>query len=273
MSFLPIEKSREDGRPVGFYRFILGAQVWRYTSGDEDIVLDGFKWQRAAISDDGVKQTGDTVTETLTISCPWWIGPIQVFVGGTPSVGINVTIFDKHEQSPELFVRYIGEVVQVNPLSPGTASIQCDSLISTMNREGLRLGWQRSCPYVIYDPTTCRLDRTPFGRSVTVLSIDGVTITVAYGSGAAIADGRFDGGFIEWSHPIRGTEFLAVDKQVANSIQLFGDPGDLHVGATGTVFPTCKFEPVSCQAFGNYDNYGGVPDLPGRSPFDGKPIF
>lgn len=284
MAFDADEISLEDGRPVVFYQFTLNSTVWRYTSADALITAGGFDWQPAAISDDGQRVTGETQNDVLTINAPWSIGPSQVFMGGAPSKDIQVAILRKHVDSADLVTEYIGSISQINYPIPGSCRITCETLLSTMDREGLRLGWQRACPYTVYDPLTCRLSKAAWGQAFTVLSINGYRVSIDM-AGTTQSTGYFDGGFIEWTHPVRGVEFLPIETHTAPAIfpvafgepnaglLLFSKPGDLYVGATGIIYPGCNFTPTNCQAFGNYDNYGGVPDLPGKSPFDGTPVF
>ncbi len=275
MSFDSIETSIEFGRPVVFYRFQMGSLIWRYTSADEVLYLPGDDqpWLPVPISHDDVQQTGEPLNETLSIKAPSTTGPGQLYMTAVPPRGVMVTIIEKHDQSDETMVVYAGEIVQIGYPMPGVCSIKCETISASMRREGLRLAWQRSCPYAVYDPTTCKLDMAAQERSFTILAVDGVTVTVEFAS--IPADGKLNDGFLEWSHPIRGVEFLMIDTQVGETLTIAGDPSEMIIGATGKAYPTCALTPAACQAFGNYDNYGGAVDMPGKSPFDGlnSPFF
>lgn len=273
MAYEIIESSLEEGRPVSFYEFTFGTTTWRYTSAEEPITANGHVWQPAAITDDGVRQTGEINSDAMTITAPAWVGPAQLFMAGTPSRGVQVSIYQKHDGDPdnEIIAIYVGEVSQVNYPFPGSCRITCETLMASLEREGLRLAWQRACPYSLYDPVTCKLDRTPWGRAFTVLSFDGQVAVVEFS--VAVPDGYLNAGFMEWTHPFRGVELLAVETQVGGAITLFGPSAELMPGASGIAYPGCNLSPAACQAFGNYDNYGGHPDIPGKSPFDGNPVF
>lgn len=283
MAFNDIETSAEYGRPIAFYEFTLGATVWRYTSAEEDLTIGPNLWRRAPISDDGVRQTGEVANDALSIDGPSWIAPGQMFMSSAPSRAVQVTVYEKHDQDPEMVVRYVGEVAQVNYPTPGRCRVMCESLASTMRRQGLRLGWQRSCPYALYDPVTCRVDKALWAYPFTVLNISdfNVTIEVSGSPGLALAaagSNYLNNGFFEWDHPIRGVETVAIEAHVFSGgsthvLTAFGEPGELFIGATGTAYRGCAFTPEACQSFNNYDNYGGHPDLPGRSIFDGNPTF
>jgi hypothetical protein len=275
MAYSDFENSTEEGRPVRFYEFVFGSITWRYTSAEETLVANGHTWEPAAITDDGVRQTGEISNDAMTLTAPAWVGPGQLFMSGTPSASVQISVFENQEGDPdnEIVAVYVGEVSQVNYPFPGSCRITAETLMASLEREGLRLAWQRACPYVLYDPVTCRLDKTPFGKPFTVLSFDGQVATVEFGAPGTPANGTLDSGFIEWNHPLRGVELLAIETQVGTAITLFSPAAEIMPGATGIAYPGCNLSPAACQAFGNYDNYGGHFDLPGKSPFDGDPVF
>lgn len=272
MTYNTIEISDDDGRPVYLYSFSLGAATWRYTSSDADVVLDGYRWSAVPISDDGVKLTGEAVTDSLGITAPNSIAPVQMFIGTPPSQSMIVRIFHYHEGDNEKVSVYIGEVQQVNQPEPGTATITCDTISVSMQRDGLRLAWQRTCPYAVYDPLTCKASKAAHMIPLVVYDVQGNT--VIFNGLDAIEDGVLDGGFIEWEHPSRGTEFRGIEKQKANVCEMFGLADGLYYGLTVKAYPGCNRGTEDCTTkFNNLGNYGGIPDLPGKSPFDGDPVF
>jgi hypothetical protein len=281
MAFDDYERSQEHGRPIEFYIFTLGPIVWRYTTAEQDLVVDEETYLAAAIQGDSVKQTGEPTNDALTIEVPSWIAPAQMFMSAPPTQPIQMSIGMMHAGDTEMLIAYNGEVTQVNFPMPGRARITIESLMTSMQREGLRLGWQRSCPDSLYDPLTCKVSKAAWLVNLTVLTIDGFTLGVNLAVGKPA--GHLDNGFIEWNHPARGIEYLAIERhelvtgnpvgEVNARLTLFAPPGELFEGATGSAYPGCAFTPAACQAFGNYPNYGGVPDMPGKSPFDGDPVF
>jgi uncharacterized phage protein (TIGR02218 family) len=271
MTFAAIETSNDDGRPIYLYSFTLGAATWRYTSADADISVDGYQWKAMPISDDGVKLTGDAQTDNLTITAPNTIAPVQMFFGAPPSQTIMVRIYHYHEGDTQSILGYMGELLQVNQPSPGTATITCGTISASMQRDGLRLAWQRNCPYALYDELNCKVDKSQFGQQVVVADVVGSTV---YFQGMTGADGKFDGGFIQWEHPSRGTEFLGIEQQIGTACAMFGITDGLYYGLQVTAYPGCNRTTGDCTGkFNNLDNFGGIPDLPGKSPFDGNPVF
>lgn len=273
MSFDAIETSVEEGRPVLFYQFTMGNLAWRYTAAEEPLTMNTYEWVPAAIMHDDIQQTGEPLNEMLTLTAPSWIGPAQVFMSAVPPRGVMLTLFEKHDQDPEALVVYVGEVSQISFPQPGACKIRCETLSASMSREGLRLAWQRSCPYAVYDPTTCKLDMESQASPFVVLGVSGNTLTVEFTT--VPPDNKLNDGFLTWTHPVRGVEYMAIDAQIGSVMTLYGDPSEMVIGSTGKAYPTCALTPAACQAFGNYDNYGGVIDMPGKSPFDGldSPFF
>lgn len=272
MAYDLIETSQELGRPIYLYRFILGTSLWRYTSADEDVVFDGHNWQAVPISDEGIGQTGEAATDALRITADASIGPVLAFRNNPPSNTIQVTIFRAHEGDLSNFITaYVGEVTEVDTPTPNSASITCETLSATMRRAGLRLGWQRTCPYALYDPLTCKVEKGLYGVAGTIGAISGFTINVA--ALAAYPAGRFAGGFIEWVDPIRGTERRMIESQLGGALTIFGTTEDLEIGMPLTIYPGCARTMDACTDFDNLPNYGGYPHMPGKSPFDGDPVF
>lgn len=271
MSLEQFEQSVEAAQPLFLYKFTLGTRTWRYTSAATDeLTQDGFLWIASAISHQGVRQSGEAASDTLQIAAPVTIGPVQVYMINPPTAPITVSIFQKDAADNEVVCIYVGDVSQVNFPEPGKAAVSCDTLAVSLKREGLRLTWQRSCPYALYDPLTCQVNKGGYAVPVVVESINRFDVTV---SGPTLTAGIYAGGFLEWQHPVKGTEFLAIEKQTGSVLTIFGTTVDLYVGMTLILYRGCNRTIEACQQFGNTDNYGGIPGLPGKSPFDGTPVF
>lgn len=271
MTFQTIENSNDLGQPIFLYEFALGPTTWRYNSSAEDILLDGATWYRAPISDDGVSLTGETASDLLTVTTTSEIGPVQAYAGTPPSSPVLARLrhyHSAHEGAPIIFV---GEISQVDFPRPGQAQIKIASLSASHEREGLRLGWQRTCPHALYDPLSCKVNKAAYAQQCVITdSQNGLVQATEF---ALHPNGYFDGGFLEWDHPIRGTEFRAIESHSGNTVRMFGFSDGLTYGMAVRAYPGCKRTPTACQVFENYDNYGGIPHMPGKSPFDGNPIF
>lgn len=272
MAYGDIEISQELGRPIRLYRFILGSTTWRYTSADEDLVIGGHTWQAIPIDDDGINQTGESTVDSLKITIDGLSGPALAFRGAPPTSTMQVAILLVHDgDHSDVQTTYVGEVSEVDYPTPNSALITCETLSASMRRSGLRLGWQRTCPYALYDPTTCKVDKGSYGIAGTVSAISGFVVTVP--ALAAQPNDRFNGGFIEWSDPVRGIERRSIEYQLGGVLTMFGSTYGIEVGTAITAYRGCARTMDACQTFSNLPNYGGYPHIPGKSPFDGDPVF
>lgn len=272
MPYEDFEKSIEDGQPIEFYAFVLGSNTFRYTnSAKDEMTPDGFIWKSAAISTDGIKQTGESTTDATAFTMPSNITPAQIYATSPPSGNMVVRILKKQRADAEVRVAYVGEVSQVDFDAAGQAVMTCETLSASMQRTGLRLSWQRTCPYALYDPVTCKVDPEPLAVEIKILQVDGFWVRTD--QTGAFPDGRFSGGFVRWAAAARGMEYRQIESHVGFDLKMFGVTNDLYVGQVLKVFPGCQRTVAACQAFNNLGNYGGIPNMPGRSPFDGNPVF
>lgn len=272
MTLEAFDTSLELAQPVYLYQFTLHEQSWRFTSSAREVLTpDGKLWSPTAMSHDGVKQSGNTTSDVLGITCPSDIAPVQLYMIAPPSGSVLVTIFQKDAQDDEYVAIYMGEVSQVNCPNPGKATISCETLTSTLRRNGLRLSWQRSCPYSLYDPATCKVPKVAYATPAVIEAINGFYIDLTLAG--SLEPGIYVGGFFEWEHPVKGLEFRGIEQQLGNQLKVFGSTLDLYVGMSITLYRGCNRSPTACASFNNFDNYGGVPGMPGTSPFDGNPVF
>lgn len=271
------------------YEFKLGDRVWRFAGNAQDIVdADGNVWEAATITDDGPGQSGESVSDMLTITCSSNLSVPSLFKLSPPGKIIDIRVLEaNYEDKPEATnetgevttpksqalsvvdhrVIYDGEVEQCGFPIPGTATIQCVTISDTMSRLGLRQGWQRQCPYSIYDES-CGVNKATFALSGTISAINGNVVTID-GIGSPTA-GDFNGGILDYIHPVKGAEALAIEEQGGNTFRIFGSVNDLWVGMAVSVAPGCNQTPARCiNRFNNYVRNGGFSMLPLRSPFNG----
>lgn len=264
------ESSVEQAQPIYLYAFSLNGRVWRYASCAFDVTTpDNNVWVATPISHSGVSQTGEATTDALTIEASTQIAPVQVYMINPPIRPIAIQIFQKDAVDDEVVAIYVGDISQVNFPEPGKATVTCETLSVSMRREGLRLGWQRTCPYALYDPVNCKANKAAFAVTATITSVNGFTITVD----GAVIDTIYAGGFFEWMHPVKGLEMLTIEAQNGNTLTVFGTTADLYPGLQISMYRGCRRTPADCASFNNFDNYGGIPAMPGKSPFDGNPVF
>ncbi len=269
MSFDDTEISTQDGQPVGLFEFTLGGLSWRYTSADDDQYFMGFDWIAGAITRTGITQ-GAGAENDLTITLPADLEIVSMFDGSPPSEIMYLTLREYHEGEIEGAIQWIGTVGNIIKVNPAEASAVCRNLVASFERGGLRLTWGRQCPHALYD-VNCRVNKEDHAYPYTVATVAGDSFTVT--GYAAPAEGSFAGGFVEWSIGSGTFERRGIESADGGVFKILGLNTGLEVGLGVVLYPGCPRTTAGCIAFDNLPNYGGFPHLPGKSPFDGTPIF
>lgn len=282
MSYAEYEESNELSRPIALYKLQWGNTVWRYTSADRDIplneVVDGVPsvviYESVACSDSGMTQGGNSNSD-FVVTVPSNLPIVALFRGTSPSGTIYLTVRRKNWQDPEAPVYWIGTVSNVRRPNDVSAQIVGDTMMSSFKRTGLRLSWQSSCPHILYDHS-CRADPEAHKVTGTIVAVDGTSVTMdlAFESD----EERFVGGFVRWTVNADGTQerrgIESVGALGSARFFLYGRTDRLAVGMELDFYPGCKHTPEACDNdFDNLPNYGGYQFIPGKSPFDGTPVF
>lgn len=281
MAFDTFENSNFDGVPVLLYEFSYGGDVWRYNSSDRNLTVGGLLYEACAISDDGFEQSGEATSETLSITCPVSLEVVRRYRGTPPSSTVLVRRRELHYDDTGYIagglasvpIMWQGELSGVREQDEATALITANMLTISFKRGGLRLSWQRGCPHFIYD-SNCRLNKSTFAVAVAG-TINATKITVSTDL-SGYAASYFDGGFVEWTDPDTGSvEMRGIELQEGPVLNLLGTIDNIEgTSASFKIYPGCRRTIDYCKTvFNNHANYGGVPHLPGRSPFDGNPIY
>lgn len=272
MSFAEYETSLQNGRPVRLYQFQRGPLKWGYTNADRNIAHQSvtFRAIEGGISDDGIRQTEDATSDLLTLTMAASLDIPQMYRQVAPSQTVNVTIFDLHYGDDGYLVVWMGFIVGVKFPNAYTASVQCQTLSSTLEQTGLRKTWTKICPHQLYNPD-CGVARNSFRVDGVIDAINGASISFAQATGQD--DGWYAGGYIEWTSQY-GNEQRGIESHSGTLLILYGGTSGLSMGQTIAAYAGCNRLFATCQdKFNNVLNYGGAPHMPGESPFDGSRVF
>lgn len=271
MSFDSIERSNFSGVPRTLYEFSLGDTRWRYVAGENNVVLQGVTYTALAITNDGYSSSGNPDTDEMTVRLDASAEVTGLYLGTPPSRAVQLVIRTIHRGDTDAPVVWSGQVKSGRQVSAAEFVFTCNSLLSTLNRTGLRLTWGRGCPHALYD-RSCRVNPNDYATSVMISTLDGNRIVA---SGLSIlGNDHLSGGFLTFVGPHGTTERRAIASHVGSEIGLLGPSDGLSEGMWIIVYPGCSRTTATCETkFGNLANYGGFPHLPTKSPFDGDPIF
>jgi uncharacterized phage protein (TIGR02218 family) len=271
MSFDSLETGIATGKPVRLYLFERGVRTWAYCTADRDIEFSGVTYQGVAVMDDGLRQSGESSADMLTITMPADLSFLDQYRYQAPSDEIFVTVRDLHW--PDLYgrVRWSGSVQAVRRTSDAEADVICRSWLAMMDEAGLRQCYGRSCPHTLYDHR-CLVSRAAFAEMATVTAVSGRSLTAA--KFAALDDGYLKVGYVEVSIGDGLLERYGIELHAGGTIALLDLPVAIAAGSVVTAYPGCDRTITTCdERFNNTANYGGQPHIPDKSPFDGNPVY
>lgn len=273
MTFDAREHSIAQGQPVRLYAFARGVMRWLYCSVDRDIPISTqiYRAVRGGISDPGVRITGDARSDRLEITGPADISVAQLWRSGQPSNEVGLTVYDMHYGDTDPVFAWAGRVSSVNWPALDRCKIVCVSRDAELAEPGLTDPYSRTCTAVLGDPR-CGVDLNPLRVDAQIQSIDGIAVYSADVTG--YPDGWFTGGYIEW--PIGSGEFdrRFIEAHSSTQLKLLGGTAGVPVSGSLRVYPGCDFLFGTCRdKFGNGDRFRGIPNLEGRSPFDGNAVW
>lgn len=286
MAFPVLEESTFSGSPIQFYDFQREDFHWRYNTSDRDITYNSNLYKAVPISDEGITLSGEAAATDFNVTLPVTAEFYASFrlSGTVPSDTIYLRVRRGHAADitgidgatpviSDTRLVWIGTVNGVTQLDDIRAKVTCAMLSTSFRRGGLRYGYQRNCPHVLYAANTCKVDRESFKLIGILTSVVGTTLK-AVNFAAAPEDGWLKGGFIEYPLDSGFTERRMILRHTGDTIHILGFPLDLVVGSVVTAFAGCDRTVNTClNKFNNLDNMGGFPHSPGRSPYDGKPVF
>ncbi len=272
MSSSARERSISGGQPVRLYKFARGVLRWLYCSSDRDIAI-GTEIYRAlagGIIDDGIRRTGETSADRLTITAPADLEVAQFYRGVPPSAEIQLTIYNHHAGEPDAQIVWSGSIETVGWPALDRCAIKAQTLMATLDVPGLRLTWERNCGAALFD-RKCGVNRDLWRVELIVQSMTGASISS--GAAEAYPDGWFDAGIVEWAIGPGEYERRAIEKHIGSVMQIMGGTSGVPLGAV-RLYPGCNRTAAVCQAkYSNLPNFRGDPNLMGDNPFNGDPVF
>lgn len=271
MSFLAREYSLDTGVPIRMYQFSRGPLRWCYCTADRDVTLQNIVFKSLPISDSGVRFTGEASADPLTITMPADADVPLMYRAVAPSEQVDLVVWDTHYGETDYAVVWVGSILSVRFLNPLTAEVNCAALSASLDRPGLTMSWQRPCPYSLYD-SNCKVAEQNYKVTGTVDIANGLTVRCSVA--ASYPDGWFSGGYMEWEISAGVWERRGIRQHANVDMILLAGTHGIKAQQVVNIYPGCNRVSATCtNKFNNLLNFGGQPALPGRSPFDGNPVF
>jgi len=271
MTYHLIEKSTYGAKPIECFLFQGSISTWRYTSADENIILDGETYTAIPLKRLGdIEATSEVHKSFLKIGLPKNNSlALQVLLNTSDEI-VTITIYRFHHDDEESFLFYWkGRLVGANMESPSAdVVLNCESIFTSLKRTGVRLRQTKICNVTVYS-ARCGLAVASYATAgtVAVISSNKVELTIDAASGES--DSYFLGGFANFSGVLRHITYH-VGSKVIISRPVYG----LVVTASVNIYPGCDHLLQTCiDKFDNLENFRGFPWIPTRNPFDGRSIM
>jgi uncharacterized phage protein (TIGR02218 family) len=144
-------------------------------------------------------------------------------------------------------------------------SVDCESILSAMERNALSDVYTRECPYVL-GGDGCNVDLESYASSGTASSVVGPVVTAAFTSGLAnLAWGTLKA-------PDGSQQMILTHEGTV--LTLMWPLKSLVSGMTVTVYPGCDRSIKMCRdVYSNLGCYGGCPGIPGEANNPMKSYF
>lgn len=262
VTWLTLEQSIQQSRPVELYQFTLPTAVYLYTSHLRDVEYGGDTYTAIGMTR-STAEISPADPKELTIQLPVSTPLVQAMIGnGVPPERIDVVLLRYQPNG--------GAAVQLadGPLT-GLSVRGREATLRVSNRmaEALAVeaGGRRissTCNHVLYD-ARCGVARTSFDVATTIATIDGRELTVAS------VGGNDDGYFVAGEIATADGERRMVVSQVGTAIRITAPFSSLAtVGTSVTLYAGCDHSIQTCRdKFSNVVNFGGHPNVPSSNPW------
>lgn len=275
MAHNDIEISQRSGQPVQLFLFTYGTGVFAFTNADFPVLYDGVTYVPETIKTDDFKADGKAKDKELKIEVPITNSLAQEILFYPPDDLIAVRIREGHVASASSAPDWLQEVsvptTFIGTLFESTRSgaictFVCESSSAGMSRPGLRLNYQRQCPYALYSER-CGASRVAATDTATVVSVSGNAVTLNSGWYGATDLVNYIGGQLEWTTS-SGIAIRTILRAEGDVVYISGPARGLAATASVNVILGCPRTMAGCRSLhSNILNYGGQASIPQFHPF------
>jgi uncharacterized phage protein (TIGR02218 family) len=269
MAYDTYEDSVEGSQPVEIYRIILGPDSYRYTSAEDDVVIDGNTYIAIPISRNKIGRGQEERKNMLTLTVPGNNEIAIQYISNVPGQRGHV-IVQRYQRpdgvTPEVITLYEGLIASVSFENDATvAKIAVQPISQATSREIPRFVYSAQCNHVLYDSGCKILNTNPlYKHSGTITVVSGNTITVPGLSG--FAANWFKAGYVE---ALAGLDSRPIINHSGDVLQLLLPFPFNGVGKSVDVYAGCPHTIATCKSkFDNVINFGGFAFVPTKNIFE-----
>lgn len=257
----------ETSQPREGYEFIFPSVTYRFSSGSEDITINGNLFRRGQVERTSTPVTdASSAQKEMTIRIPM-TNPVatRYLRGFIPPKFLRVYVYREQVLSGTAKCIWRGEVRAASFAGGENRALELvvpSRLAEAMQRRLPLAVVGPDCPHQLYDKQ-CNVLASAFRVPTTIANIQGAVVTVA--GMAEHPDQWAQFGSIRH---VATQEEITVFDQTGNDLTLQFKLYDASVGDAIEVFAGCSHDISTCATkFGNQGNFGGAPLMPFDNPF------
>jgi len=255
-------------RPVELYRFTQGANVYTYTSADEEIVYNSETYVPTPIGRSSIDLRNELSKANIDVRMPLSHEQALLWMKAQSEATVGLTLFQQSDVGTNVIWK--GRIVSVKP-QKADIIFQLESIFTSLRRPGLRARYQRPCRHVLYR-RGCWLDKEDFALVAEATAVAGNVVTVPDAASAPAGD-FFTGMILAPDGTYRfitahSGASITLQRPIQTLTEALAD-GPVEV----VLYPGCDRTSTRCKdRFNNLNNFGGFKYIPIRNPFDGSSI-
>lgn len=258
MAWLDIEKSEESAKPLELYYIKLGLNEYYLTDFYQNYTFEGKTYIPVQIARNEIIIDDTTFDDKIKIKVPLRSTIGKALRNETNEQETNVVIRRAFQGETETLILWRG-VVYSREIESGYLTIVCLPINYKLEKVGNRSVYSRLCSHLIYDQTTCKVNKNSFVTNATLTAISQKTAVVS-----ATLDSKFVGGYIEFAN---GQARMITDVN-GSTITLLSELYNIPTDRTVKIYLGCDRTQDCCKTrFNNIENYGGFPYIPIKNIF------
>lgn len=200
---------REDTRRE-LYTIVRGSEIYRYTSGDDDVTMLGVKLGKLTIKRGSISSSSDIEKNSLEVT----FAADSVFAQSCLRSVLEVMVFltlSKYVNGTATLL-WQGRLTSVKP-DGATIVLTFDNDYTSLARAGSRYKYQRTCAHDLYG-AGCKLNKDDWKVKTTLVSVSGSAVVLR--DLDSYADSYFRLGMLENSNGV----YIDIEASSGNNITL-----------------------------------------------------
>jgi uncharacterized phage protein (TIGR02218 family) len=265
VTYLAVDNTEQQGRPVELYELSIGSEVFRYTSAEDEISALSVTFSPVAIQRDSFESSAEQGSASIQFRLPADDAFVARYKTTLPSFVATVVIYKLHRGDGEVVLHFAGEVQTIDferDMTQARVTALRDS--QRVATPLLRYEFGPGCNNSLGDDV-CQvaLGNSTYTLSSLVTADNGVTLEIS--GAASYGDGWFTAG--ELRITATGERRMVIDHE-GDIVRVMAPFAANRQGLACELVAGCDRSPTACtQKFNNYPRYLGNPFSPTKNPY------